>query len=82
MRQKIAIVTAILILTAYCLVESKDTIDYYSKLYDDLFSAYKKEVGPFIITTAKDGGNPVVTVELKLNLLSVEHLVCLGKIFG
>jgi hypothetical protein len=51
------------------------TIDYYSKLHDNLFTAYKKELGPFSRASVKDGGDQIVTVAFRSNLLAVEHLV-------
>ena len=71
-----AIITVILISIACCLVKSiNTTIDYFSKLHGDLFSTYKKKLGPFSRASVKDGGDQVVTVTFNSQLLAVEHLV-------
>ncbi len=56
-------------------LSNESVINYNAKLYRDIFNGYQKETGPWRNATADDGGTELVTVEVSLDLYTIDSVV-------
>jgi hypothetical protein len=52
-----------------------NTLDYYSKLYDDLFTGYRKQTGPWRNASVSDNGTELVMVQVSSDLYAIDSVV-------